>query len=620
MADITFQNIQLLKKRYSLDPITLLLFESLSNSKRKQIIRKLLTHKNFINNHCFRSECIHVLLATFNPVILNNFKWFIQMISNELSVAKTKEICITIEQNKIYQTIKKYTANSKQMIEILCEFLNITQNLSIKNRIKKAVILCRQQSQLQTQLDTFSPEYPLQTLKNMNIIIKQRIHNINNKHSLIKMFIHSDLIIEITKLLKKNECHFQMLMDGFIRQYGLNQNKCEIAVCLIKQIQMFCGQLDHNVNDLLHHRCIATLATVSFYNLKHNNQVTYDITIALLHTLHEECTLPVLSNIIFALSNIACDAKDLIIQLAEPSELINLLLNKVKSFKSVYENEGCMNVYHKLLKEIIMLFYNLEFNFVNTFETFTFIQKKDVMTLFTYLMQCNDIQHQNTLMHLIKGLMYTQVSIDMQFNHALCDSGLIIACITFINNQRLTSLNAFYHYAELVATQTILNVIEGFPVLITRDRIHKLLHSGLLTAICKMLESQESRYKSYTDQVSTSTRTYCIDILRSFVRDLQMVDILLDHGILELIINLGLTQTSEHFNSIMLLLSDSINELKKINKLQNRDIFCNKNFLQYMMNCLISKKISIYTAERMISAIKIIHEKCNETDLSVKIE
>ena len=621
MVDTQFPNIQLLKERYSLDATTLLLYESLSKSKQKQIIRKLLIHQNFINNYCFRSECIDILLTTFKPVMLNNFKWFIQMISNQLSMAKAQEIYIIIKQNNIYQIIKKYAANSKQMIEILCEFLNITQNLSIKNRIKKAVILCRQQSRLQTQIDIFSPEYPLQTLKNMNTIIKQRIHNIDNQQSLIKLFINSGLIIEITKLLKENQCHFQILLDGFIRQYIQNQNKCEIAVCLIKQIQLFCGQLDYNINDLLQHRCIGTLATVSFYTLKHNNQVTHDITTALIHTLHEECTLPVLSNIIFALANIACDVKDTIIQLLEPFKLINLLLNKVQSFKSVYDNECYMHSYHKLLKEIIMLCYNLQFNFVNTFETFTFIQKKQVMTLFSYLMQCNDMLHRNTLMHLIKGLIHSEISIDVQFNHALCDSDLIIACITFINNQCLTSFNGFHHYAELVATQTILTVTEGFPVLITRDRVHKLLCSGLLSAICKILQSQEFRYKSRTDHVSIKTRTYCIDILRSFVRDLQMVDILLDSGTLELIINLRLTQISEHFNSIMLLISDSINELKKLNKLNKSDMFCNKDFLQYMMNCLISNNISIYTAERMISAIKIIHSECNETDtLSVMLQ
>ena len=69
-----------------------------------------------------------------------------------------------------------------------------------------------------------------------------------------------------------------------------------------------------------------------------------------------------------------------------------------------------------------------------------------------------------------------------------------------------------------------------------------------------------------------------------------------------------------------MLISDAINELQNLHKLEKFDIFCNRIFLQYLMNCLISSTVSTYTAERLTSAIKIICMKCDEQNLlSIKL-
>lgn len=481
---------------------------------------------------------------------------------------------------------------------------------------------------LKALFTNYHKEYPLQTLKDINQLIKSTKQN-DIKETIINLVIHSNIVTDCICLITKKKDHFSILFTGFVKECA---KKIQIPQVLEQLIYFYCGNIQ-NIDDLIKIRTVKLISLISTcsknkteYLAQHDHLIN-----TLSSMLKGTETIHVTRRLIFTFSNVVADHEDIIQKVISCNEDVTIIVEILLKFMNDFEkstlttelflkkfdytfadgdeaNKFRKHFRYSTMTEIIRIIWN--FKIVVWFKNVNTSTKLKIIQLLSITKNLHRDIYQHYFINMIYMITLGCYNFSNDCINALHDGGVYHEIVKFLKHSILKPKNQYSH-SEYYALRTICCIIDAYPLKIDKSKLTNLIQNGLLFVLKKILiiTIDDSKQR---DELFNLIISCAIKILYGMIKDFEMVcDLFKYSKIVQFVceITMRINVKNEHFQDFIKLICNAIIYTEEDEILQ---YFHDKKFINFMFGVMISKETNIHNLKLISYVLRKITEKFDE--------
>lgn len=391
-------------------------------------------------------------------------------------------------------------------------------------------------------MNLINEKYPLDSLKNV-----KRFVCVNMDKSEILTKDQYNMVERIISLINENNQDFHKLFNGITKH-----NSTRYPIVIVDLIKSFCGKMT-NIDNLLKKLSIEILCCISKRKIcdqTQGNKLAGTL-FMMLKTIDSLC---IKFHIIIVISNMVKSTRyvDEYIDILQEfmSQFMQLTSNE-QQFVKEFDNQCTKEIVYKICDENIKLIMNLKI-----IDNFNNLKSTTKRTFVQFLSMIKDFISEKYELYLIY-MVYEITFSNRSNNTNLCDDDLIDKTMSILKLQLMQPTRKCLRL-EYYAISTVSFVIGSYPNKINHAQLYKLISSGLMKILEKIITSKDKLYK--LDNITRLIKLIAINILNFMIKELFLSDYLLYTDSMERIFEsfMKTSVNDPHYNELIEVICNTI--------------------------------------------------------------